>query len=138
MTLKINNIRNILSAIFLSACLFQNLLHAQSTFGTEQIISPEKKRGAFTISAEGFSSPLLISSKEWPGVSRAFSDLRTDIGKVTSSLPELYTDKLPGSKEIIIAGTIGKSQLIDHLIKSKKIDAEKNYRQVGNIYHSDC
>jgi hypothetical protein len=125
MTLKINNIRNTLSGIILLAFTFQNLLNAQSTFGTEQIISPEKKRGAFTISAEGFSSPLLISSKEWPGVSRAFSDLRTDIGKVTSSLPELYTDKLPGSKEIIIAGTIGKSQLIDHLIKNKKIDASK-------------
>ncbi len=85
----------------------------------------KRNKGAFTISAAGHSAPLLISSKEWPGVSRAFQDLRTDIGKVTSSLPELITDKLPDSKEIIIAGTIGKSELIDQLIKNKKIDANK-------------
>ena len=77
------------------------------------------------MSADGFSAPLIISSKEWPGVSRAFMDLRNDIGKVTSSLPELYTDKLPATKEIIIAGTIGKSQLIDQLIKSGKIEKNK-------------
>ena len=117
--------RNILITAVLSLCLFQNLVHAQSTFGTEQFISSEKKKGDFTISADGLSAPLLISSKEWPGVSRAFRDLRADIGKVTSSLPELFTDKLPYSKEIIIAGTIGKSQLIDQLIKSKKIDTNK-------------
>jgi hypothetical protein len=117
--------RNILLTAVLSLCLFQNLVHAQSTFGTEQFISSEKKKGDFTMSADGLSAPLLISSKEWPGVSRAFRDLRADIGKVTSSLPELFTDKLPYSKEIIIAGTIGKSQLIDQLIKSKKIDANK-------------
>ena len=125
MTLKINNIRYILSGIIISAFFFQNLLNAQSTFGTEQIISSEKKRGAFTISADGFSAPLIISSKDWPGVSRAFMDLRNDIGKVTSSLPEIYTDKLPASKEIIIAGTIGKSQLIDQLIKNGKIEKNK-------------
>jgi hypothetical protein len=117
--------RNILLTAVLSLCLFQNLIHAQSTFGTEQFISSEKKKGDFPISAEGFSAPLLISSKEWPGVSRAFHDLRADIGKVTSSSPELFTDKLPDSKEIIIAGTIGKSELIDQLIKNKKIDANK-------------
>jgi hypothetical protein len=116
---------NILLTSVLSLCLFQNLIHAQSTFGTEQFISSEKEKGDFTISAEGLSAPLLISSKEWPGVTKAFRDLRTDIGKVTSSLPELFTDKLPDSKEIIIAGTIGKSQLIDQLIKSKKIDTNK-------------
>jgi hypothetical protein len=125
MTLKINNLRYILSGIIISAFFFQNLLNAQSTFGTEQIISTEKKKGAFTISADGFSVPLIIDSKDWPGVSRAFMDLRNDIGKVTSSLPEIYTDKLPASKEIIIAGTIGKSQLINQLIKNGKIEKNK-------------
>ncbi|TFG43791.1 MAG: glycosyl hydrolase, partial [Bacteroidia bacterium] len=123
MILKINNIRNILSGIIMLGFLFQNLLNAQSTFGTEQIISSEKKRKAFEIYAEGHSAPFLINSKEWPGVSRAFRDLRTDIGKVTASLPELVTDKLPDSKEIIVAGTIGKSDLIDRLVKAGKIDA---------------
>jgi hypothetical protein len=65
---------------------------------------------------------MAISSSDWPGVIKAFSDLRSDIGKVTSSVPALVTDKIPKSKEIIIAGTIGKSPLIDELIRKKKID----------------
>ncbi|HBZ21481.1 MAG TPA: glycosyl hydrolase [Bacteroidales bacterium] len=125
MTLKITNLRNVLIGIILSAFMFQNLLNAQSTFGTEQFISTERKRGSFTISADGFSVPLIISSKEWPGVSRAFMALRKDIENVTLSLPEFYTDKLPASKEIIIAGTIGKSPLIDQLIKNRKIEKNK-------------
>ena len=108
-----------------SGCFSLNIIQAQSTFGTEQLVSSEKGKGAFTISSSGKSAPLLISSKEWPGVTRAFHDLQTDIGKVTSSSPELSIDKIPHSREIIIAGTIGRSELIDLLIKNKKIAPEK-------------
>jgi hypothetical protein len=120
-----NNMRNILLIAVLSVILSRNPLRAQATFGTEQIISSEMTKGAFTISAARCSAPLVISSKEWPGVSRAFHDLRTDIGKVTSVLPDFVTDKVPDSKEIIIAGTIGKSELIDQLIKNGKIEKKK-------------
>jgi hypothetical protein len=94
-------------------------LNGQPTFGTDSFISFDK--GVLTISAEGKSAPLLVSSKEWPGVIRAFKDLQHDIEKVSSILPQLYTDQIPGSKEIIIAGTIGKSPIIDELIKQKKL-----------------
>lgn len=67
------------------------------------------------------ASPLLVSSNDWKGVIRAFGDLRTDIGKVVSVTPRLYLDTVPSSKELIVAGTIGKSPLIDQLIREKKI-----------------
>lgn len=120
-----NILHKILLTVALTGCYSSFLIHGQSTFGTEQFVSSEKAKDAFTISASGKSAPLLISSKEWPGVTRAFRDLQTDIGKVTASTPELRFDKVPDSKEIIIAGTIGKSDLIDLLIKDKKIDAGK-------------
>jgi len=101
-------------------CLLQSNIKSQPSFGTESFISD--KEGSFTISGQGNSAPLLISSKEWPGVLRAFNDLRTDIGKVTSLTPGIFTDKIPESKEIIIAGTLGKSDLIDQLVLKKKID----------------
>lgn len=97
-------------------------IKSQPTFGTEPFISV--KNGIFTISASGESAPLLISSNDWPGVLRAFKDLRTDIGKVTTALPDIYTDKISKTSQVIIAGTIGKSELIDDLIKKKKIDAK--------------
>jgi hypothetical protein len=123
--LIINNIRKIILTIVLSGCFSLYFIQAQSTFGTEQFITYDKIKDAFTISSNGQNAPLLISSKEWPGVTRAFRDLQSDIGKVTSSSPELSTDKIPHAGEIIIAGTIGKSELIDRLIKNKKINAEK-------------
>jgi len=88
----------------------------------DKFISTEKGSGKFIISEKGKSTPLLISSKEWPGAIRAFKDLQNDIGKVTSVIPELASDNYAGSKEYIIAGTIGKSPLIDKLISDKKID----------------
>jgi hypothetical protein len=97
-------------------------LRAQPTFGTDSFIS--FNNGVFTVSANGKSAPLLINSGDWPGVIRTFRDLQSDIQKVTSSLPELYIDRKPKSKEIIIAGTIGKSRLIDDLIKKNKLDVK--------------
>jgi hypothetical protein len=109
--------------VFLLAFLSLALnIKAQPTFGTESFISFNK--GVFTVSAEGKSSPLLINSGDWPGVIRAFRDLQSDIQKVSSSLPEFYTDKKPKSREIIIAGTIGKSRIIDELVKKKKLDVK--------------
>src|SRR5450759_1518470 len=107
---------------FLAAICFTLLCKAQSEIKNESFISSENGKGKFTISASGVSTPLLISSHEWPGVIRAFKDLQSDIGKVTSKVPELYTDAIPSAKEIIIAGTIGKSSIIDNLIKDNKID----------------
>jgi hypothetical protein len=96
------------------------LLNAQLL--NESFISFESGKGKFTISGSSKSTSLLVSSGEWPGVIRALKDLQSDIGKVTSSVPEIYFDNLPASKEIIIAGTIGKSALIDKLVKDKSID----------------
>lgn len=72
-------------------------------------------------SAKG-STPLFISSEDYPGVISALKNLKTDIGKVTGHEPEIrYTNKSDG-KEVVIVGTIGKSPIIDQLIKSKKLN----------------
>jgi hypothetical protein len=95
---------------------------AQKASADNSFISSDKGKVKFTISSSGRSTPLFISSEEWPGVIRAFKDLRTDIEKVTSVAPALYIDTLPHSKELIIAGTLGKSPVIDKIILDKKID----------------
>lgn len=114
--------KKILIFLILSSCFTQLPLNSQPTFGTESFISNDK--GVFTISAAGKSAPLLVSKDDWPGVIRAFKDLQSDIGKVSAVLPEIYTDKIPKSKEVIIAGTIGKNALIDELIRKKKLDVK--------------
>lgn len=79
----------------------------------------------FVLSASGKSSPLLISNNDYPGVIRAFKDLQTDIEKVTGSKPALFTGKPVKAGTMVIAGTLGKSELIDKLVKSGKLDVKK-------------
>ncbi|MGD0340651.1 MAG: glycosyl hydrolase 115 family protein, partial [Bacteroidales bacterium] len=104
------------------AAVSLNELQSQPTFGTKSFIATDK--GALTIYSKDGQAQLLISSNDWPGVVRAFTDLGNDIGKVTSAAPLLSSEKMPRSKELIIAGTIGKSELINTLIKKKKIDVK--------------
>jgi len=87
------------------------------------LISTCKPEGFFTLAAPGRYAPLNVSTDDWPGVIRAVTDLQTDISRVTGHLPELITSgKIPRSKEIVIAGTIGKSPLIDMLIRKGRIN----------------
>ncbi len=58
------------------------------------------------------------------GVLRAASDLQADIERVSGVKPELTTDDAPSSKIAIMAGTLGKSALIDGLVKAAKIKTD--------------
>jgi hypothetical protein len=102
--------------------LIANLSNGQAKVDKDIFIQFSKPKSALLLSDNEKSLPMCISSSDYPGVIRAFKDLRSDINKVTGSLPQFKTDTLPTGKEIIIAGTIGKSPEIDKLIKNKKID----------------
>ncbi len=100
-------------------------LYGQVKPDRDKFVTFKKERGSFLISDVGKSLPLYISSSDYPGVIRAFRDLRNDIGKVTGKIPQIRIDTIPVSKEIIIAGTIGKSPIIDELIRKRKIDVQQ-------------
>ena len=87
-------------------------------------ISMLKESGCFTISSGGGSAQLLISEKEDPGVIRAFKDLQLDIKTVTGNLPLMSVDKTRSHAAVIIVGTIGKSPLIEDLVKRRKITVD--------------
>ncbi|MEP6674429.1 MAG: glycosyl hydrolase 115 family protein [Ferruginibacter sp.] len=103
----------------LLACLFPATILA---VGDSGYVSTVKGNGYFTLSAQQISAPLYIDAADYPGVIRALNDLKTDIGKVAGYEPSIYNGLKPTQKEIVIVGTIGKSALIDALIKSKKIN----------------
>jgi len=92
--------------------------------GGESYISTSKGKENFTLSAAGKSTNLYIGSKDYPGVIRALNDLKADIGKVTNTEPTIFYDKVPSQKELVIVGTLGKSSVIDQLVKSGKLDVK--------------
>src|SRR5664280_322281 len=87
-------------------------------------ISMQKESGCFTISSGGESAQMLISEKEDPGVIRAFKDLQLDIKTVTGNLPVMSVDKTRSHAAVIIVGTIGKSPLIEDLVRRRKITVD--------------
>jgi len=87
----------------------------------------EKKdvRGGFPIvSNEGKASSLYYDTADYKGVIRAVGDLKTDIGKVTSTEPGVFSTNRADDYKIII-GTIGKNVQIDRLVKSKQLDVQQ-------------
>lgn len=70
----------------------------------------------FAIAHEGVIVPLWISDKDFPGVLRVAGHLCSDLEKVTGTAPVLHTGTdTPPCPRMIVAGTIGKHELIDKL-----------------------
>ena len=109
-----------LLALFLLGFLF--LTQAVLGVDLESYISIQNQTGAFPLSVGGKAAPLYISTSDWPGVIRALTDLQGDIKKVTGSEPALIKDTEPKEKEIVLVGTLGKSPIIDQLVKDNKIN----------------
>jgi len=124
-TLRIRNSGTSISvtfALFVYAMLLGSINILAGT--DDSYVKTQKTDNVFTLSESGSSSPLLISSGDHAGVLRVLKLFQTDIEKVTNYKPELYIDSIPDAKEIVIAGTIGKSKLIDKLISDNKLNVE--------------
>jgi hypothetical protein len=81
--------------------------------------------GWFPLTAQGKSVPFYISPDDYPGVIRAFKDLQTDVEAVTHVKPNLsQSANYQPSKQMVIAGTIGKSALIDKLVEDHKLNVK--------------
>jgi hypothetical protein len=100
------------------------LFTAQALLAKEAPSYISTTKGVFTIAAQGHIAPLVVSSKDFPGVRRILSHLQHDLLDVTSAVPQIFTDSLPSAQELVIIGTIGKSPIIDQLISSGKLKTD--------------
>ncbi|MBV9124316.1 MAG: glycosyl hydrolase 115 family protein [Planctomycetes bacterium] len=89
----------------------------------ESYVSSEKGADRFALYADGQAAPLYADGGDYPGVLRALRDLQADIERVTKVRPDLATRRTPAAREVVIVGTLGKSQLVDQLVRDKKLDA---------------
>jgi len=88
----------------------------------ESYVSTQKITGGFVLAEAGKVAPLYVNSQDFPGVLRALNLFQSDLKSVTNTQPVIIMDKVPIAKEVILIGTIGKSQLIDGLIRDKKLN----------------
>jgi hypothetical protein len=90
----------------------------------DSYVSNQKSAEAFTLSASGRTAPLVVSSRDFPAVTRVIKDLQADILRVSLVQPALILDTPPKSREFILVGTLGKNPLIDELVTNGRIDVK--------------
>ena len=91
--------------------------------GEKQYVSSTPVQGGFVLYTSGRAAPLVVSDADWPGVVRAVGDLSADVERVTGRASAVVKDvgAVKGG-DVVLIGTIGKSPLIDALVKGKKLD----------------
>lgn len=93
------------------------------TLGSQLSIKPVK--GSFALINNGKPAPLVYSSNDFIGVAKAMNYFKSDLKMVSGLEPVLATDQLPAAAQMVVAGTVGHSQLIDQLVREKKINLEE-------------
>jgi hypothetical protein len=106
------------------------LLRGVTAIGQASCVSFASSTGSFSVVNNQKAAQVLISPDEWPGVQIAASDFVADIQRVTNVKPSLTNftvaaaapGKAPSGSLPIIIGTLGKSSLIDQVVKSSGLD----------------
>jgi len=112
-------------ARLLAALWFCSLMAAGSCWaiGEERFVEGEFRSGDFVLARTNAAAAMYVDASDYPGVTRAANDLRQDIQRVTGAAPRVLHDEGALGATGIIIGTLGKSALIDRLIREHKIDA---------------
>ncbi len=105
-------------------CLF---IFACNCFALDQpqYVDMVPPKDGFPICQENSCAAICVDTDDFAGVRIAANNLRLDILHVTGTTPNLFNSKTIPGTNVILIGTIGKSLLIDRLIREKKIDASE-------------
>jgi hypothetical protein len=111
----------------LAFCLLLLLVPALASLpalalGQPKVVETTAAAGSLRLVQGGAAAPLVVDSADFPGVIRAAHDLQADIERVSGAKAAFVADGKGLSGEIVLIGTIGKSALIDRLIRTHKID----------------
>jgi hypothetical protein len=107
-------------AATLSFCIAPLWAHA---LGEPRYVVNAPAAGTLALVQNQTATPLLVSDSDWPGVIRASGDLSQDIDRVTGQRPVvLHARAQLHAGDAVIIGTIGKSALIDDLVRRHKLD----------------
>jgi hypothetical protein len=112
--------RWLLIAISLSAALAA----AESTAAeAASYVADSDGADRFALVRGGAPAPWFVSAEDFPGVQRVARHLQDDVELVAGAAPRLAIGEEPTGAEIVLAGTLGHSPLIDGLVASGKLDS---------------
>ncbi len=110
-------------AVFAIAAAFCAAPLRSYALGEPQYVVNNPAPASFPLVDHGSAAPLLVSDSDWAGVIRATGDLSHDIERVSGVQPAiLHRSAHLHERHAVIIGTIGKSALIDEMIRRHKLD----------------
>jgi Glycosyl hydrolase family 115/Glycosyl hydrolase family 67 N-terminus len=113
---------NSLALALLGIVAFPNDGHA---IGQPRYVANTPSPGSFPVAHGKAAAIVYVDSNDYPGVVRAANDLRADVARVTNCTPSLATSETALRSSTILIGTIGKSSLLDRLIREGKLDTSQ-------------
>ncbi len=81
--------------------------------------------GGFPICTADSTAAICVGTNDWAGVVRAADDLQADITRVSGKKPPVLFSEQKSGANVILIGTVGKSEIIDQLVREKKIDTSQ-------------
>ena len=109
----------------LSSCVTTTQQREIAAVDQQHYVDNAFSEGSFMLAKKDKLAVLYVDLNDWPGVIRAAKDLQEDVNRVTNQTPNLTNEQTGLAKNIVIIGTIGKSPIIDRLIKDGKIDVKQ-------------
>jgi hypothetical protein len=89
---------------------------------TNSFVNTNSSAGSFTIVASSKATDIFVDPNDWPGVVRVARDLQADLHRVSGITAKLTQQSAELGKTAVIIGTIGRSAVIERLVREKKID----------------
>lgn len=111
---------NKVTSQFIILLLF--LAITNDAFSTDSYVVSKASEENFSIASKGKVAPIYVSDTDFKGVLRVVSQLQNDIFSVTSIQPNIIKNNFNNEDFVIIIGTLGKSSLINQLVKEGKMD----------------
>jgi hypothetical protein len=107
--------------LLLGLCLFS--FHPDAfALGQTHYVESVNSPGSFTIVQDNAAATLYVDSGDHAGVIRAVNDLQADVARVTGKTPAVSHQENGLGPNAIIVGTLGKSDVIDRMVREHKID----------------
>ena len=109
--------------LLLVVCWAAPLAREARALGQDRYVEYAPVPGGFPLVQAGAAAELYIDPQDFAGVRRAAEDLRADIARVTGLTPALAPSTDDLRTGAVIIGTLGKSRVIDRLIREGRIEA---------------
>jgi hypothetical protein len=95
------------------------------SIGQPKYVETTSALSSFRLVHERSAAMIYADPNDFAGVLRATRDLQSDIFRVSGCQAQLIDNQKSLSGDVILIGTIGKSQIIDQLIRRRKIDVSE-------------